>query len=252
MTERTMGTPKHAIWILLCAVFVGGMLFLGRRLHFSRRCAGYIMTAFCLLSEISKMMSSMTASPGGGMHLDALDLPFHLCSLLLFVVFYITFGREGKAKQVCMNFLAVAGALGSVCAILIPTNGVDFGDIAAYQCFVYHGALLWFSLYLIVSGQARLGVRSWLTNLLVLAVLVLLMLYVNGALSAYDTNFFYLTRPPMKHLPLLNLNHGWYAYFLTLVGLGISLMTLFHLPFMIADRIRSKQDAKEAACQTVR
>ncbi len=238
-----MGTWKHGIWLLLCAGLVGSLLTVSLRRHWSRRKAGYVMVGFCLISEISKMMTGMLPGPGGGMHLDPLNLPFHLCSLMLFVVPFITFGREGRAKQIAMSFLAVMGTLGSVCALLIPTNGVDFTDPGAYQCFVYHGALLWFALYLIASRQAQLGRKSWLLNLLVLASLSLLMLYVNGALSGYDTNFFYLTRPPMENLPYLNLNHGWYAYFLRLVGLGVGLVTLFHLPFMAAEARRRKAPA---------
>lgn len=238
-----LGTWKHGVWLLLCAGMVGGLLTVSLRRHWSRRRAGYVMTGFCLVSEISKMMAGMLPSPAGGMHLDPLDLPFHLCSLLLFAALFITFGREGRARQIAVNFLAVMGTLGSICALLIPTNGVSFTDPGAYQCFVYHGALLWFALYLIASGQAQLGRRSWLLNLLVLALLSLLMLYVNGALSGYDTNFFYLTRPPMDDLPYLNLSRGWYVYFLRLIGLGVGLVTLFHLPFMAAEARRRKSTA---------
>ena len=67
-----------------------------------------------------------------------------------------------------------------------------------------------------------------------------LMLYVNGALSAYDTNFFYLTRPPMANLPVLNLDKGWYVYLLRLVSLGVVLISLFHLPFILASERRKK------------
>lgn len=148
-----MFTAEHFIWIGLCAVFVIGMCLVSRKKLLTLRRAGYIMTAICALSEVSKVMSNLLESAGGGMHLDPLCLPFHLCSLMLFAVLYITFG----------------------------------GD-------------------------------------------------VNGALSVYDTNFFYLTRPPMEGLPFLNLERGWYVYFLRLLALGTSLVALFHLPFIISER----------------
>lgn len=155
------------------------------------------------------------------MHLDPLCLPFHLCSLMIFVVLYLTFGRDGRARQVLINFISVVGTLGSVCAILIPTNGTDFTTPDAYQCFVYHAGLLWFALHLILSGRARLGsVRTLGENIGILLALTFVMLYINGALAAYDTNFFYLTRPPMENLPVLNLAAGWYAYFLRLIALA--------------------------------
>lgn len=57
-------------------------------------------------------------------------------------------------------------------------------------------------------------------NIGILLALTFVMLYINGALAAYDTNFFYLTRPPMENLPVLNLAAGWYAYFLRLIALA--------------------------------
>lgn len=199
------------------------------------------MTAICAFSEISKMMSDMQANPAGGMSLDPRSLPFHLCSLMLFSVLYITFGREGRARQWVIDFLAVMGTLGSFFALLIPTNGTDFRTIFAYQCFVYHAGLMWFCLYLILSKRAELGGKTLLRNLGILLGLSFLMIYINGALSAYGTNFMYLVRPPMENLPYLNLDDGWYVYLLRLMALGAALVTLFQLPFILRKR-------KAAAC----
>lgn len=152
-----MFTAEHFIWIGLCAGAIAGLCALSVQKKLSLKTAGGIITAICVLSEVSKVLSNMVESPEGGMHLDPHSLPLHLCSLMIFVVLYITFGKEGSLKRVLMNFLAVAGTLGSFCAILIPTNGTDFASLPAYQCFVYHAGLMWFSIYLILSGRAKLG-----------------------------------------------------------------------------------------------
>lgn len=240
-----MFTLEHFIWLGLCAAFVAGLCFLSVKKKFSLKTAGLIMVAICLFSEISKIMSDMIESPKGGMHLDPLSLPFHLCSLMLFGVFFVTFGKDGKARQTVINFLAVMGTLGSFAALMIPTNGVDFGKIFAYQCFVYHAGLLWFGLYLILSGNAKLGGKTLLHNLVFLTVLAFGVIYVNSALSAYDTNFFYLTRPPMENLPYLNLDHGWYVYFLHLLCAGVGLISAFHLPFILAERKKAQNNEKQ-------
>lgn len=237
-----MFTPEHFIWIGLCAAFIAVMTVISVKKKFSLKAAGYIMTAICAVSEISKIMSDMESSSGGGMHLDPKSLPFHLCSLMIFAVLYITFGNNGRVKSVIINFLAVMGSLGSFFAILIPTNGTDFSTLPAYQCFVYHAGLLWFALYLIFSGRAKLGTAKSLSlNIGLLLICTIAMLYINGMLSVYDTNFFYLTRPPMENLPYLNLSHGWYAYFLRLAALGAVLIALFHLPFIIRRRTKPSE-----------
>lgn len=238
-----MFTNEHFIWIGLSIVFILGLMLFCIWKKVSLKCAGYIMTLICAFSEISKIMSDMMENSSGGMHLDPRSLPFHLCSLMLFAVLYITFGKDGVFKQKIINFLAVMGTIGSFCAILIPTNGTNFLKIGPYQCFVYHAGLLWFSLYLIISGNAKLGLNELKQNVLILLVLVLAMIYINGALSAYGTNFMYLVRPPMKNLPYLNLKYGWYVYFLHLLTLGLIIITSFHLPFIISDIKRKKSIA---------
>ena len=134
-----MFTGEHLIWIGLCAAFIAAMTVLSRRNNWTLRRAGGVMTVICVCSEVSKIMSDMQASPYGGMTLAPQSLPFHLCSMMIFAVLYITFGREGRGKQTVIDFVAVMGTLGSFCAIMIPTNGTDFTRIGAYQCFIPWG-----------------------------------------------------------------------------------------------------------------
>ena len=236
-----MFTLNHFIWIALCFLFLILMIFLSKKLNFSLKTASLIMSIICILSEVSKMMSDMMDNVDGGMSLDPKSLPFHLCSLMIFVVFYIFLAPPSHLKQTLINFLSVIGTIGSFLAILIPTNGVAFNKIGPYQCFVFHSALMWFSIYLLLFKHAKLDLKAYIKNTSILIFLAFMMIYINGALSAYGTNFFYVVRPPMKNLPILNLNHGWYVYFITLLVLGLILMTAFHLPFIIKNMLRKEE-----------
>ena len=236
-----MFTLKHFIWLGICLIFIVGMIILAKKFKFSLKTSSLIMSIICIVSEVSKMMSDMQDNVAGGMSLDPRSLPFHLCSLMIFVVFFIFIAPDSKFKQTLINFLAAIGAIGSFMALIIPTNGVEFNEIGPYQCFVYHAGLMWFSIYLIISKNAKLDLKAYVTNISILSFLAFMMIYVNGALSAYGTNFFYVVRPPMDNLPVLNLNHGWYVYFVTLLLVGITLMTLFHLPFIIKNRKKEEE-----------
>ena len=185
-----MFTLKHFIWIGICIIFIVVMLILSKKLKFSLKTASLIMSIICILSEVSKMMSDMQENEYGGMSLSPRSLPFHLCSLMIFVVFYIYLAKDSKLKQTLINFLSVIGTIGSFMAIMIPTNGVLFNEIGPYQCFVFHAGLMWFSIYLLMSKNAKLNLKVYITNISILAVLAFLMIYINGALSAYGTNFF--------------------------------------------------------------
>ncbi len=250
MELHIMFTAEHFLWIGLCAVFIVLLTYISKRKNSPLRISGYIMSSICAVSEVSKIMTNMVESPDSGRFLNPRALPLHLCSLLIFAVLFITFGKDGTRKQTVINFTAVAGTIGSVCAILIPTNGTDFTKLPAYQCFVYHAGLLWFSLYLIISRKANLGRKAFGRNLILLLSLVVAMLYANSFLSAYNTNFMYLVRPPMENLPFLTLNYGWYVYFLHLVTLGILIVTLFHLPFLLAERKSAAKEKSPAVQQS--
>ncbi len=239
-----MFSTEHFLWLGLSAAFIVLLTVIARVFRFKLKQAGYLITGICVLSETSKILSDMVDSPGGGMHLDPQSLPFHLCSLMLFALFFITFAKESRVRGLVINFVAVMGTLGSLLALLIPTNGTDFTSISPYQGFLYHAALMWFSMFLIAAGEAKLGLRSLFEDTGILLALAFLTLYVNGAFSVYETNFFFLSRPPLEGLPYLNLNHGWYAYFLRIVLLGAVLITLFHLPFIIRERRRKGEKEK--------
>ncbi len=235
-----MFTVNHFIWLAACAIAIVLALREAEKRKISVKTAGMCMCAVCLLSETCKVMTHMLPSPEGGCALDPNALPFHLCSMQLFVVFYITFGKDSPAKQKVVSFFTPAALLGGVMAMLIPTDGVDFRDIQPYQGFVYHAGLVWMAAYLLRSRQVDMGHRAYVRNLAILLAVAILMIYVNGAFYAYGTNFMFLTRPPMEGLPLLNLKHGWYVYILNLSALAVTLLTLVHLPWMLAERRHSK------------
>lgn len=231
-----MFTGKHFIWLALCAVGIFGGLLLARRRTIPTKQAARIAAVICALSEGCKIATHMLPSPFGGYALDPLALPFHLCSMQIFVILYIAFAEDSPTKDKVVSFFVPSALLGGFSALLIPVDGVDFLDCLAYQGFVYHAMLCWLSLYLLLGGKADLGKQAWLRNLLILGGLGIGAIYINGAFFDYGTNFLFVVRPPLENLPVLNLNHGWYVYFLTLAGLGIFLMTAFHLPFLIAER----------------
>ena len=231
-----MFTPNHVIWLGLCALGIVLGLAAAEKKNISAKTAGTVMCAISVFSESCKMMTHMLPSPQGGFALDPNALPFHLCSMQIFIVFFITFAKPSPLREKVVSFSVPAALLGGIMAMLIPTDGVDFRDPLAYQCFIFPAGLVWLALYFIRTRQVDMGRKAYGRNLLILLGLAGLMIYVNGALFAYGTNFMFLTRPPMEGLPILNLDHGWYGYFLSLAALAVVLMTLAHLPFMLSER----------------
>ena len=241
-----MFTVNHFIWLGLCALGIFLGLRVAEKKQITGKTAGLVMSAIAVASESCKMMTHLLPSPLGGLALDPNALPFHLCSMQIFVVFYITFAKASATRDKFLSFSVPVALLGGIMAMLIPTDGVDFRDPLAYQCFVFHAGLVWLALYFIRTKQVDMGLRAYGRNLLILLCLVGIMIYVNGAFFSYGTNFMFLTRPPMENLPILNLDHGWYVYFLTLAALAVVLMTLVHLPFILKERRKAPAQCQKA------
>jgi hypothetical protein len=105
--------------------------------------------------------------------------------------------------------------------------------------------MIWFSIYLIASKEVELGKKVWLRNVISLFAMSIVMIWINGLLQVYNTNFWFVVRPPREGLPLLNLDNGWYAYFFTILCLGFLLISLVHLPFIVKERKAQKIDNQE-------
>ena len=234
-----MFSTNHFIWMGICAVMVGLLLLVSLKYKFSLQNASRVMALIAAASELCKIFTHIEEAPGGGGVLEPDSLPLHLCSILIFLIFFCAFskhqGQVGKVASLCVPVALWGGAL----AILMATSGVSFVKPYAYQCFLYHAGILWWALHLLLTRQVDLGPQAYLRNLKVLSGMLFVMIWLNSALSVYDTNFWYVVRPPAEGLPLLNLNNGWLCYFLTLVGIGLFALTVTHLPALIRERKKS-------------
>ncbi len=234
-----MFTTEHFIWLGICAALIAVLTFVSLKFKFSFRTSAFIMAAVSVCSEVSKILSHMEyvneEDISEGMVIEATALPLHLCSMLIFVFFYLPFCKNDKHKRFLTSLTVPVGLIGSLLALVMATSGTDFTSPEAYQCFLYHAVMVWFAIYLVASKNADLGWRAWITNLVTLGCTAVAMIWVNGALQVYDTNFLYVVRPPADNLPLLNLDNGWYVYFGTLLVCGFVGITAVHLPFMIKD-----------------
>ncbi len=239
-----MFSIEHFIWIGICILFILGLTFLSVRFKFSFRTAALIMAAISLTSELSKIFSHMVFVNGkngaDGMVIEATALPFHLCSILIFAFFYLPFAKNEKLKSYLLNLTVPVAFIGATLAILLATSGTSFTNAESYQCFLYHAGMIWFAIYLIINKQVNLGKKSWIINTISIFALAIVMIWVNGLLQVYETNFLYVVRPPVENLPLLNLDNGWYAYFGVLCACGLIGLTAVHLPFALRERKESK------------
>lgn len=243
-----MFTTEHFIWLGICAVIIAVMLIISKRFNFKIDLVVNIILIVSLISEITKTLCSMLPSPHmeGGRFLDPGDLPLHLCSIQIFITFaYKYICKSEKSKQTILAFQAPTMLLGATIALFVPTVGVEFTNVQVYQYFIYHAFIIFYPIYILREKLVAWKFKTYGKNMAIIGIIAFIVLWINSALSVsvctceqclaaghnyFDrANFMYLTYPPMEGLPLLNLNNGWYVYFITLALLVAVLMLIFHL-----------------------
>ncbi len=243
-----MFTFNHFIWLGIAVVIILGLQIINKKLQLSFDTNVTILLIVCIISEIIKTFVNMTLKVQNskgveGTYLDPGDLPFHLCSMQIFFVFALKFFvKKESTKQVMLGFMFPTMLLGGVLAMFIPTVGVKFTNPQVYQYFLFHSYIVGFAIYLISNKIITIDFKMLLRNLGILGCFMFIGIWINSILSDKAVNFFYLSRPPMNGLPILNLDHGWPVYFISLVLTAVILMTLLHLPFILINKRRKNSD----------
>ena len=244
-----MFTLEHILWIFISIAIVIAMLFIYKKFNFSFDTIINIMLVISVVSEVTKILCNMEPAPGGrtGMILDPGDLPFHLCSIQIFLLFILKFFiKSDTGKEKMLGFMCPTMIIGAVMALLIPTVGVGFDIPVVYEYFVFHSFLIFFASYILKEKLVKWTLVSYFRNIAYLGGIALLCMWLNSALSGVlpRTNFMYLVRPPMENLPVLNIDNGWGVYIITLFVLALSLIGIFHLAVTLPAYIRAKKENK--------
>lgn len=249
-----MFTWQHFVWLAISVVIVLAMLFIQKRFKLSFDVVLTIMCVMSVLSEVVKILCNMEEAnySKGGMILDPGDLPFHLCSIQIFLMFTLKFLiKKPSTKEHMLAFMCPSMIIGAVLALFIPTVGVQFEKVQVYQYFIFHAFLIFFAIYILKEKLVKWTWSRYPRNLACLGGLALFSMWMNSILSGVlpRTNFMYLVRPPMENLPILNLDHGWYAYFATLAVLAVVLIGIFHVIVTLLTN-RRKAEASPAKEET--
>lgn len=236
-----MFTIGHFIWLLAIGILIALALIISKKYKFSHRAVGKATMILLIVLKIFHMSLSMKESQYGGYVLSQTQLSFHLCSIMIYTVIFTNIIKNEKIVSTLKSFMVPCLFIGAAMALLIPTEGVDPSVPRVWQYMLIHGVLVFYGIYLAAIEKVDLSFKAYLNNLKLLSGVTLIAFLMNSVLEQYKTNFLFLRVPPMDNLPLLNLNNGWYVYFLTLTAIACTLTLLIHLPFIISGALKNKR-----------
>lgn len=241
---------NHIIWLLLCFAIVISFILINKKYKFSLETNVTILVCVCIINEACKLCvnlidTGVTTGLSAGGYYDPRHLPLQLCSLQMFLFFALKFFvKKEETKEKILGFMVPSLMIGASISLFIPTDGTTFADIYVWRYFLYHAAIIAFGVYLVVFKQVKITGKVYLRNVVYLFIYFVICLWINGILNYANTNFLFTRRPPMDGLPLLNLDHGYRVYLITLVSIALIVLALVHLPFIIVNRVKDKKLTK--------
>ena len=131
------------------------------------------------------------------------NLPIHLCSVSALICCFIGFTKK---NQLLFEFLFYAGIIGGLLSILTPQITLYNEYYFFYIMFYFkHASIIAIPLFMRYGLNMKLTKFSWLK---VFGLVNLLLLFVLPINALIDSNYLYVSKPPMVNNPLIidNLN----------------------------------------------
>jgi hypothetical integral membrane protein (TIGR02206 family) len=162
--------------------------------------------------------------------------------MMIYFTVFLHFIKNETTRAKIKSFMVPAMLIGAAMALFIPTAGVDVTQPRVWEYMTCHGVLVFYGLYLMAIEKVNLGIKAYFNNLLILLGTVVVAFIMNSILVDGNANYFFLRKPPMDGLPILNLDNGWHVYFISLVAVACILIFLIQLPFIIKEQKAKKKD----------
>ena len=248
-----MFTAYHFIWLAVSFILIAAAIVLLIKYKPDMR---RVLTWACIgavLSELTRAFSLMHLIPSADgtitiPFLELHNLPFHLCSVQVLLIFYSRFAKESKLRTAILAFMYPTFAAGAFIALFIPIIFTDdihvsqaFTHPIAYQYFLYHSMLVILGVYIAVSKQVDIQRKHCFTTIGILFFMAFISIYLNSWMAMptyrngevvsvdYTPNFFFTYKPPVPFE--FTEIWQWYIYFMILVAVVCIFALVFYMPF---------------------
>lgn len=243
-----MFTIPHFIWLFISIAIVCVTLYFVLKKKPKLDKVLTVCCIVCIISEFFKVFTQIKMIPdmNGNYYpyLSRAHLPFHLCSIQIFFIFYAKFAKESNAKNNLLAFMYPTCLLGAIMAILMPSifsGGAEdaFTSALSYQYFGYHMMLIVLGIYIPLCKEVKIEKKNYWISVCMLLVLGFVSIYLNSMFSTVEfegadtyehvVNFFFTFKNPIG-LKLTEVWH-WYLYLIVIFALVLGLFALCYLPY---------------------
>lgn len=220
---------KHLSGSAVTVVFIVLFLWLSLRPSVNRKVILRMSALFLIALELFKYTYTL-ASDGS---IGAYMYPFNLCSFSLYVMPIVAFGK-GKFARFMTPFTYAVGLLAGLLVLLYPSNVLGNSDqwfpvteVLPFHSFIYHGNMIFFSIYLAMSKSY---VPKFMDFTKALFVLLLSAAFANVLNFILDTDYMLLHYGNGSPFQFVIEDVSYMAYLGVMSLVGLVLIILLFLP----------------------
>ena len=213
----------HIIALVITVIYIGVLVFFSRKLSLDK--CTKILLIIGIISETIKVVTYVNRNYTlhDSSYLPKSDLPFHLCSIQIIFMIILNLTKNEKLKRFLYSFMVPSCLVGGFMALIIAVWSSRNIPIITFQYFMYHGAIIAYAIKLLMTDEIEFTIKDMGNAFIMLFSMFFIATYINSIVAdgVSDVNFMYVTYPPMKDLPYLNMNQGWIGYILKYASIAI-------------------------------
>ncbi|MCV2231693.1 YwaF family protein [Paracholeplasma manati] len=228
LTPEVFGM-KHLSGSLVTIVFIVLFLWLSLRPSVNRKVILRMSALLLIALELFKYTYTIATDGSIGAYM----YPFNLCSFSLYVMPIVAFGK-GKFARFMTPFTYAVGLLAGLLVLLYPSNVLGNSDqwfpvteVLPFHSFIYHGNMIFFSIYLAMSKSY---VPKFLDFTKALLVLLLSAAFANVLNFILDTDYMLLHYGNGSPFQFVIEDVSYVAYLGVMSLVGLVLIILLFLP----------------------
>ena len=240
----TMFTPLHLIYaVTVLTIIVSSAIYISRH---QKALKPVLATVWALMVVWEFAIGWFDSTQGKVVGFDLLTgLSLYPCSLYLYTTPFLLWGR-GKAKQAAGGYLCTLGLLGAVINLLYPImrlNDYSCISFAGMHTYLFHGAMFFTYLTVILSGYHRYDqFTAWQDLFLPCVPSLLLSIPANLLNYTIGSDYMYFH----GDFPIVAWVFGATSPILitlVLYAMYILIPALFYLPAYLSYRRQEKREA---------
>lgn len=234
--------PKHIAGSVVIAVMIAVLLLILFVVVKSKKhsLTLKIVTIFLLGLELAKYSHALITDGSFPVHY----IPMQLCSFSLYLMPIVSF-TKGKVRAFFLPTAFAVGLLAGLIVLLYPATvlGGEYGwlpfvpNIIPIISFLYHGTMVFFSLYLLFSRNYRPTIADFPKTYATLIGFAVLAMITN---AIFGTDMMFLNTGAGNPFQFVLLENGRLAYYGVMLLLAAVLLSLPFLPSVLASLFASK------------